>query len=99
MAAFTLKHRQPCRLRLGPRGHHRFGGYRRLPVNAGNVLCKNPKCEYFNRPTGVDVIAAIPPVPVNGIQDFWHGYKGSDLEFYFVLCQYCRTIIVFNVAS
>jgi hypothetical protein len=75
------------------------GGHRRLPVNAGDIICQNRACQFFDRRVWVDVIAAIPPVPINSRQDFWHEYEGGDVKFYFVLCQYRRTIIAFNVAS
>ena len=43
-----------------------IGGNRRLPVNAGDVICRNPECEFYNAGVWVDIIATIPPVPVNG---------------------------------
>jgi hypothetical protein len=76
-----------------------IGGNRRLPVNAGDVICRNPECQFFNRRVWFDVIASIPPVPVNGTEDFWHEYEGARMEFYFGLCSYCKTVISFNVAS
>ncbi|OAI50651.1 hypothetical protein AYO44_17595 [Planctomycetaceae bacterium SCGC AG-212-F19] len=76
-----------------------IGGLPRLPVNAGDVFCNNCDCEFFKRRVRVEVIAAIPPVPVNGVDDYWHEYQGGDVAFYFVCCCYCRTIIAFNVAS
>lgn len=39
-----------------------IGGGRRLPLNAGDVICRNPECEFFNRRVWFDVIAAIPPI-------------------------------------
>jgi hypothetical protein len=66
----------------------------------GDMLCQNPACEFFGRPVWVQVIAAIPPIPVNGVDDFWHEHKGAlDMDFYFVLCHYCKTIIAFNVCT
>jgi hypothetical protein len=83
------------------RGHPLIliGGHRRLPVNAGDVVCRNPDCEFYSRRVGVNIIASIPPVPVDGADDFWHEYQGGDVDFYFCLCRYCRTIIAFNVAG
>jgi hypothetical protein len=75
------------------------GGYRRLPVNAGDVICHNPQCELFSQRVWVTVIASIPPVPVNGSDAFWHEYQGGDVEFYFCLCHDCATVIAFNVAG
>jgi hypothetical protein len=76
-----------------------IGGHRRLPLNAGDVICRNPECEFFGRRVWVDMIAAVPPVPVNGTDDFWYEYQGGEVEFYFCLCCYCHTIIAFNVAG
>jgi hypothetical protein len=76
-----------------------IGGYRRLPVNAGDVICRNLECQFFNRRLWLDVVASIPPVPINGADDFWYEYKGANMELYFGLCRYCKTIIAFNVAS
>jgi hypothetical protein len=83
------------------RGHPLIliGGHRRLPVNAGDVVCRNSDCEFYSRRVRVDIIASIPPVPVDGADDFWHEYQGGNVDFYFCLCRYCRTIIAFNVAG
>ena len=75
------------------------GGYRRLPVNAGDPACRNPGCESFGRRVRVTVIASVPPVPVNGSDEFWHEYQGGDVKFYFCLCNHCATVIAFNVSS
>lgn len=75
------------------------GGRQRLPLNAADVICRNPQCKFFERRVWVDVIAGIPPVPVNGADDFWYEYQSGDLDFYFCICTYCGTIIAFNVAT
>jgi len=76
-----------------------IGGRRRLPVNAGDIICKNRGCEFFDRRVRLDVVASLPPVPVRGSDDFWHEYQGADVHFYFGLCYYCRTMIAFNVSG
>jgi hypothetical protein len=76
-----------------------LGGRRQLPVNAGDVICRNRGCEFFGRRVWLDVIASLPPVPVRGSDAFWHEYQGCHVEFYFGLCRYCRTVIAFNVAA
>jgi hypothetical protein len=76
-----------------------IGGDSRLPVNAGDVICRNRECQFFGRRVWLDIIATIPPVPINGVTEFWYEYEGGDLEFIFGFCRYCRTIIAFNVAS
>jgi hypothetical protein len=76
-----------------------IGGRRRLPVNAGDVICRNRRCEFFKRRVRLDAIASVPPVPVRASDEFWHEYRGGHLEFYFGLCGYCGTVIAFNVAG
>jgi hypothetical protein len=76
-----------------------IGGRQRLPMNAPDVICRNAGCKFIQRRVWVEVIAAIPPVPVNGADDFWDEYRGADMNFYFCLCGYCGTIIAFNVCS
>jgi hypothetical protein len=76
-----------------------LGGDAPLPVNTGDVICRNRACRSFNRRVWVDVIARIPPVPINGAAGFWHEYEGGYLEFIFCLCRDCGTIIAFNVAD
>ncbi len=76
-----------------------IGGGRRLPVNAGDVICRNRKCQFFERRVWFEVIASVPPVPVRGSDEFWHEYQGGQVEFYFGLCRYCGTVIAFNVAG
>ena len=75
-----------------------IGGYWRPPMNAGDLICRNPECGFFNRRVWADQIASIPPVPVNGVTDFWFEYDGASVEFYFWLCRYCGTVISSNVA-
>ena len=76
-----------------------IGGRRRLPETAGDVICRNHGCEFFERRVRLEVIASVPPVPVRGSDDFWHEYQGGHVAFYFGLCHYCRTVIAFNVAG
>jgi hypothetical protein len=76
----------------------RIGGYRRLPQNAGDVICRNQNCEFFNRRVRLDVLATIPPIPVDGDDRFWHEFQGAHMEFYFCSCKYCKTVIAFNVS-
>lgn len=57
-------------------------------------MCRDPECQFFNRRVWLEVVASIPPVPINGAEDFWHEYEGGDMEFYLGLCRYCRTAIL-----
>jgi hypothetical protein len=76
-----------------------IGGSDRLPVNAGDVICRNRQCKFCDQHVSVDVLAKIPPIPINGESDFWHEFEGACMEFYFALCPHCRTVIAFNVAE
>jgi hypothetical protein len=84
--------------RLGRQNLISLGG--RLPIpNAGDVICRNDRCEFFNRRVYFRVVATVPPIPVNGSDEFWHEFQGGAVTFCFGLCQYCGTVIAFNVAS
>jgi hypothetical protein len=76
-----------------------FGGPRRNIVNAGDVTCRNPACEFFGRRVHFDSVVLLPPIPINGEDGFWHEFQGGDVTFCFGFCCYCGTVIAFNVAS
>ncbi|HEY1708644.1 MAG TPA: hypothetical protein VGG10_10305, partial [Rhizomicrobium sp.] len=59
----------------------RIGGRRRLPINAGDVQCRNNKCKFAGQRVHLDFIASMPPIAVDGSDEFWHEYQGGDLEF------------------
>ena len=77
----------------------RVGGVQVNVRNAQDVLCQNKECEFFGRRVYFEVVAAIPPIPVKGVDEFWHEYQGGDLQFCFGLCRYCGTVIAFSRAS
>jgi len=68
-------------------------------VNAPDVICRNPACEFCGRRVYFDSIAMVPPIPIDGDDEFWHEFQGGDVTFCFGLCRYCGTVIAFNVAS
>ena len=76
-----------------------IGGSWPLHPNAGDVVCRNPACESVDRRVYFEPIARIPPVQVNGRDEFWHEYQGASMWFYFGLCYHCGTVIAFNVAT
>lgn len=76
-----------------------FGGRRNHIVNAPDIICRNLTCELHGQRTRFDFIADVPPIPVNGSDDFWYEFQGGYVDFCFVLCRYCGTIIAFNVAG
>ena len=66
--------------------------------NVGDIFCRNPKCEFYDRRVHWRPIATVPPIPVDGSDDFWCEFRGYVL-FCFGLCYYCGTIVAFNVAG
>ena len=75
-----------------------FGGFRYHIPNAGPPICRNPACENFDRVTGWEFLASTPPIKSNGVDDFWHEFQGAFMDFVFLLCLECGTIISFNIA-
>lgn len=75
-----------------------FGGFRYHIPNAGPPICRNPSCENFNRVTAWDFLASLPPVKVNKEDDFWYEFQGAFMDFVYLLCTECKTIMTFNIA-
>jgi hypothetical protein len=76
-----------------------LGGRRRHIANAPDIYCRHPECEYYNKRTMFQFVATIPPIPVNGSDEFWYEFQGAHVDFCFGFCYYCKTIIAFNVAG
>jgi hypothetical protein len=72
--------------------------WRHRHPNRGTIICRNPDCKGFNKPARTDSISIIPPISVNGSDEFWYQYNGL-LDFHCDLCCNCGTVIAFNVAS
>ncbi len=75
-----------------------IGGIQELHANAGDIICRNPLCGFYNRRVYFEIVAVIPPIKVNGSHDFWYQWQGVD-EFIFGFCRYCGTVLAFNCAS
>jgi hypothetical protein len=58
--------------------------------------CQNPGCRYFRREAEVHILAAIPPVKIDEMEELWWEFQGAYVLFYFCLCRGCNTIIAFN---
>ena len=76
------------------------GGQRNFIRNAGDIICHNPRCEFFERRVYFEAVALVPALPIGGTDAFWHEYQGTgEVTFCFGFCYYCGTVIGFNVAS
>lgn len=85
--------------RLGLNSVITFGGRRNYIENAPKICCRNPTCQQHGEPTYFKLIATVPPIAVNGQDDFWYEFQGGGVDFCFGICHYCGTIIGFNVAD
>lgn len=85
--------------RLNENGFIPVGGRRNYIANAGAVLCRNPACTRFGKPTRFELLTMVPPISVNGTDDFWYEFQGGVVDFCFGFCKECGTIIAFNVAG
>lgn len=85
--------------RLHENGFIPVGGRRNYIVNAGTIVCRNPACARFGKPTRFELLTMVPPISVDGTDDFWYEFQGGDVDFCFGFCKACGTIISFNVAG
>lgn len=76
----------------------RVGNRRNLITNAPDIICRNPTCEYHDCRIYFQTIALVPPIPVDGDDDFWYEFQ-CGVTFCFGFCYHCGTIIAFNVAD
>lgn len=76
-----------------------IGGRHNHIANAPDVICRNHACEYHERRVYFDAVALVPPIPVNGDDEFWYEFRGGAVTFCFGLCHFCGTVIAFNVAT
>ncbi len=77
----------------------KVGGFHPRIPNAPDVVCHNPTCEFYERRIYFDAIVLMPPISINGADDFWYEFQGAFMKFCFGLCRYCGTVIAFNVGS
>jgi hypothetical protein len=77
----------------------KVGGFHPRIPNAPDVVCHNPTCEFNGRRVYFDAIVLMPPISINGRDDFWCEFQGALMKFCFGLCRYCGTVITFNVGS
>lgn len=67
-------------------------------VNAGPITCRNSGCSGFGEPAAFRQIASVPPLAIDGEDDFWYEFQGGWMAFYFGLCERCGTIITSNTS-
>jgi len=76
-----------------------LGGKNRFLRNAPSIVCRNQECSNFSQAVNSSVIATVPPIMVDGQDDFWYEFQGGDVEFCFLLGHCCGSIIAFNAAD
>lgn len=76
-----------------------LGGRRNYIENAPDIICRNPRCDCNGRRTHFHFLASVPPIPVQNQDEFWYEFQGAYVDFCFVLCSRCGTVITFNVAD
>ena len=64
-----------------------------------STVCRNPNCDKQGSPSYFRYLATVNPIPVNGKEDFWYEFEGSFVDFHFLACYFCNTIITFNRCS
>ena len=74
-----------------------LGGQFTLDHTSDN--CLNPNCSNFKSNVGCELLASIPPVPIEGHDDIWWEFEGAYMLFYFCICHGCNNIITFNWAT
>ena len=77
----------------------KLGGRRNHISNAPDIICRNSKCDRNGKRTVFQFLAMVPPIPVNGNDEFWYEFQGGHVDFCFGICYYCGTVIAFNVAG
>lgn len=64
-----------------------------------NEPCRNPLCVTVGSSDQCDLLATIPPIPVEGHDDIWWEFEGAYMFFHFWYCRGCDTIITNNRCS
>lgn len=58
--------------------------------------CMNPECPSFKTADQCELLATIPPIPIEGHDDIWWEFKGACMFFHFWYCRGCHTVITNN---
>ena len=63
------------------------------------IICRNRNCEHYGRRVNRNIFVTVPPISVDGSDDFWYEFQGGDVHFCFGFTYCCGSIIAFNVAG
>lgn len=58
--------------------------------------CMNPQCSCFKSAAQCELLASIPPVPIEGHDEIWWEFDGAYMFFHFWYCRAWDTIITNN---
>lgn len=61
--------------------------------------CLNPECSNYGSNEACELLASVPPAPIEGHEDIWWEFEGAYMLFYFCVCHGCGGIITFNWAT
>lgn len=64
-----------------------------------NEPCMNSQCPAYKSASQCELLATIPPIPVEGHDDIWWEFQGAYMFFHFWYCRGCDTIITSNRCS
>jgi hypothetical protein len=64
--------------------------------SAQDEPCMNQSCSSFKLADRCELLATIPPIPIEGRQDIWWEFEGAYMFFHFWYCRGCHTIITNN---
>ncbi len=76
-----------------------IGGYNPQIWDSMGTVCYNPKCVRFNKRVNFESISLLPPISVDGADEFWYEFQGAHMQFCFGLCRYCGAVFATNIAS
>ena len=76
-----------------------IGGYHPHIWDSMNTTCYNPKCQFYQQRVNFESLAMLPPISVNGDEEFWYEFQGAYMKFCFGLCRYCGAVFGTNISS
>jgi hypothetical protein len=61
--------------------------------------CLNPECKSFGKHDDCELIASIPPIPIDGEDEIWWEFEGAYVFFQFCYCRTCDSILTYNTCT